>query len=128
MAVGPNNDPIPYQGWTKQVFRGLVGTVLDVTKAGAGGNPIALGLVIIENTSAAVAYIQIFDALASSVTLATTHPDLEIPVAANTGFTSFVFPTAGGTFPNGVCLASTTTSEGNTGSTASKIRVTVFYR
>lgn len=127
MAVGPNNDPVPYQGFTKQVIRNANATPVDITKAGVAGNPIAFGLIVVENTSAAAAYVQIFDAASSAVTLATSHPDLEIPVAATTGFVTVVFPTSGGTFPNGACVASTTASEGNTGS-ASGVRVTVFYR
>ena len=127
MSAGPNNDPVPYQGWTKAVLRNLAATVTDVSEAGVAGNPVAVGLIAIENTSGATAFVQIFDSAAASVTLNTTHPDLEIPVAATTGFQVVSFPTGGGRFASGLSFASTTASEGSSGSAAG-VRVTVFYR
>lgn len=125
MAVGSNSDPIPYQGFTKSLFLGLAGTVNDVVKA-AGGNPVAIGQIFIENTSGATAYVQIFDALAANVTLGTTRPDIEVPIATASSI-NIQFPTAGGTFPNGCSVASTTASEGSSGSSAG-VRVTIFWR
>ena len=76
------------------------------------------------NNQAAVVFIQLFDALAASVTLATTNPDWEFSVAASTSTTFNPLPSCGIKLRVGLVAASTTTEKGLTGSAAG---VQVFY-
>lgn len=65
------------------------------------------------NTTAADAFIQIFDAAAlADVTLGTTVADYEIPCAAN-GVDTVVFAVPI-EFKNGICVFSTTAQNGST--------------
>lgn len=90
-----------------------------VTMKAGRGQLFALKLV---NTTAATAYLQLFDKAAADVTVGTTAPDFFFRLAANESVViSTAFPYA---FANGLVLAGTTTSTGNTGAA---ISVTAFY-
>ena len=70
------------------------------------------------NTTAADAYVQLFDAaLAADVTVGTTVPSWAIQSDANDPSIGDGLPTNGIVFRNGIVAASTTTSTGNTGAT-----------
>ena len=73
--------------------------------------------IIVQNTSAAVAFVQVFDAAAANVTLGTTVPVFEILLALTTGFQHIPFgdPVH---FTTRMSAFSTTTAGGNTGSGA----------
>lgn len=76
------------------------------------------------NNQAAVVFIQLFDALAANVTLATTNPDWEFSVAASTSTYTNPLPANGIKLRAGLVAASTTTEKGLTGSAAG---VQVFF-
>jgi len=76
------------------------------------------------NNQAAAVFIQLFDALAANVTLATTNPSWEFSVPASTSTTTIAIPTCGLKLRVGLVAASTTTEKGLTGSAAG---VQVFY-
>lgn len=63
------------------------------------------------NSSAATAFVQIFDLATGGVTLGTTTPDLELEVAANSTV-SLTLPAAGVAFAAAISAASTTTEGG----------------
>lgn len=76
--------------------------------------PTRIGLIEVANTTAAIAYIQIFWLAAASVTLGTTAPNFVIPVPASGGV---VLPFDGAWTTGGGgawSLASTTTATGST--------------
>jgi len=87
------------------------------------GEGTLLGIQVCNNQAAAV-FIQLFDALAANVTLATTNPDWEFSVPASTSTTTVALPPCGLRLKNGLVAASTTTEKGLTGSAAG---VQVFY-
>lgn len=65
------------------------------------------------NTTAAVAYLQIFFKPSASVTVGTTVPDLSIRMAANESSAWIVLPSGlGTTAGTGITLAGTTTAGG----------------
>lgn len=99
-------------GMSKVKYRDLAATV-QALKAAAG---TLYGLQVLNNQAAA-AYIQIFDVAAASVTLATTTPDLEILVPANSQV-NVVLPVQGVPFATAIAIASTTAEKGSTGSNA----------
>ena len=76
------------------------------------------------NTTAAVAYLQIFYLPSASVTLGTTVPNYFVGMAASQG-TSFCFPAPVGGSGSGLSLAGTTTAGGLTGAA---IAVSVAYQ
>lgn len=82
-----------------------------------------VGIQVCNNQAAAV-FIQLFDALAANVTLATTNPDWEFSVAASTSTFFNPLPSCGLKLRIGLVAASTTTEKGLTGSAAG---VQVFY-
>lgn len=129
MSKGPTSDAAPREGYTPFTIRNLVGTVTDIVtnSADSTGHPVAVNTIICENTSAATAFVQFFATAKDKVTLGTTRPDFEVPVAATTGFVAVSFPAAGAGFPNGLSTASTTATEGSSAS-ASGVRVTAFTR
>lgn len=73
-----------------------------------------LKLLVLLNTTAAVAYFQIFNVPAASVTLGTTVPTLSIGLPANAGMS---LPIANGVKlgGSGMSVAGTTTRTGSTG-------------
>jgi hypothetical protein len=71
--------------------------------------------VTVVNAQAATVFVQFFNALTANVTLGTTTPDYEIQVAANSTFTTSL-PSEGLIFPTALCVGSTTTEGGLTGS------------
>src|SRR5712664_2589290 len=71
----------------------------------------------VTNSSAAAAFIQVFDAAAADVVLGTTVPVLTIPVAATAGFTSVNF-VKGWFLTTRLSMFSTTTPTGSVGSAA----------
>jgi hypothetical protein len=72
---------------------------------------------VFENTQGATAFIQIFDSSTASVTLGTTVPMLEFPLAASTGMVDMDFspPLL---FETQMVVYSTTAPGGSTGSSA----------
>ena len=69
------------------------------------------------NTTASLAYIQLFDAVAAAnVTVGTTVPRRVLTVPAS-GSASDTLPAEGLKFDLGIVAASTTTTTGNTGAT-----------
>lgn len=71
--------------------------------------------IILTNNQGAVAWVQIFDALAANVTIGTTVPLLSVPLAATVGVMDIdFFP--GWIFQTRCLLFATTADEGNTGS------------
>jgi len=87
------------------------------------GEGILTGIQVCNN-QAAVVFIQLFDALAANVTLATTNPIWEFSVAASTSTYTNPLPANGLKFRIGLVAASTTTEKGLTGSAAG---VQVFF-
>lgn len=98
----------------------VTGTVVNVEAA----NSVVLMALVLYNTTAAVAYLQVFLKPAASVTLGTTAPDLVFPLPANGGLTLNLSEGwfVGG---NGFSIAGTTT---RTGSTGAAIDVVLAYQ
>lgn len=97
----------------------VAGTVVQV-KAGAG-QLVYLKLV---NTTAAAAYLQIFDLLAASVTLGTTTAKWTVRLAANESVSvPMLLPLGLGQVNSlataGISMAGTTTATGSTGAAIS---------
>lgn len=90
----------------------LAATVTNLTAGGARA-----AKVIAMNTSAATAFVQVFDLAAADVTLGTTVPKYQIVLAATTGFVDLDFSWLD-VFLTRMSAASTTTSGGATGSAA----------
>ena len=94
----------------KQFFSGAVTAVQALDNTG----PQALRFVYIFNTTVAVAYLQIFNIAAGSVTLGTTAPTLSIGIPASA---AAVIPLPEGGLHmkgNALSCAGTTTRTGNT--------------
>jgi hypothetical protein len=87
------------------------------------GTGTLLGIQVCNN-QAAVVFIQLFDALSANVTLATTNPDWEFSVPANTNTSFNPLPANGLKLRIGLTAASTTLEKG---SVASAAGVQVFY-
>lgn len=78
------------------------------------------------NTTAAAAYVQLFDAAsASDVTVGTTVPRWVVASAANSTSDGDGLANGGILFDNGVVIASCTTVTGNTGATQ-HVRVVII--
>ena len=78
------------------------------------------------NTTAAAAYLQIFDsATSTAISLGTTVPDWVVKSGASDPSDGDGFPTTGILIENGLVVASTTTSTGATGA-AQHVRITVI--
>lgn len=102
----------------------IAGTVVQV-KAGVGFI-YALKLL---NKTAAVAYLQIFDLLAASVTIGTTPPKWTIPLAANESTTiPLPFPIELGRLNDGIAGVSVAGTTTPTGSTGAAISVAAAYQ
>lgn len=69
------------------------------------------------NNSGAIAYVQVFDALAGGVTLGTTVPDMEFELAIGAQL-QIPFPDEGVAFTTALTAYSTTAPQGSTGSAA----------
>lgn len=98
----------------------VAGTVVNISTAG----PIRIQAVALLNTTAAVAFLQLFRNTAANVTLGTTVPDLSIGLPASGGI-SFPIPDGylfGGV--NGCSCAGTTTA---TGAVGAGIQVNLIY-
>lgn len=78
--------------------------------------PVDLMICCVVNNTAAIAFIQLFDTV-GAVTLATTNPDFEFQVAANSTL-ALPLSASGVRFFAGLKAASTTTEKGLTGSAA----------
>src|SRR5712692_9865965 len=112
MSRGPASDPLTPDGLQVVTLRNLIGTVTDIVRgSNATGDPIAAGLIICENTSAATAFVQFFNLAKANVTLGTTRPTFEVIVPATTGFVQVLLPVPHGGFPAGLSAASTTATE-----------------
>jgi|SRR5206468_4780005 len=98
----------------------VAGTVVNVSTSG----PIRIQAVALLNTTAAVAFLQMFENIAANVVLGTTVPDMSIGLPASGGI-SFPIPDGwlmGGL--NGLSIAGTTTS---TGAVGAGIQVNIIY-
>lgn len=104
-----------------KVFSAAVTTVVDVTT----DTKVLVYSISTFNTTAAIAYLQVFDAQSGSVTLGTTAPTyvFGMPLAAGGGL-SFIMLPKPILHTSGFCIAATTTRTGNT--TAST-NVTITY-
>lgn len=97
----------------------ITGTVVNVNTTGT----VVKGLVVL-NTTAAVCYIQLFNATAANVTLGTTAPTTTLAFGANAS--QSLLPASGELFKFATALsvAATTTQTGSTGCAMS---VTILY-
>lgn len=78
------------------------------------------------NTTAAAAYIQLFDvAAAASVSLGSTVPDWVVKSPASDPSDGDGLPTGGWAFENGIVAASTTTATGST-SALQHLKITIM--
>ena len=66
------------------------------------------------NTGASVAYVQVFDSVAASVTLGTTPPKMSLWVPAGGAWEEKFTDEAKISFTNGIAIAATTTTTGST--------------
>lgn len=89
---------------------------LDETGQNVSNGGCHVKKLVLTNSSAAVAWVQIFDLAAADVTLGTTRPLVSIPLAATSGFADLDFELAGWFFATRFSVFSTTTQEGSTGS------------
>ena len=101
------------------IVTGSVGATATAIKASAG----QLYGYHLFNTTAAVAYVQIFNVASGSVTLGTTSPTLSIGIPASGGVT--VNFDKGIAFSTAISFACTTTRTGSTGATCD---VNFFYK
>jgi len=85
----------------------------DNTAQALFAQPGLLNKIIVENSNAAKAYVQLFDAAAADVTVGTTTPDYVIPVLA-AGGTVDDYMGAPLRFKTAITYACTTTATGNT--------------
>jgi hypothetical protein len=94
-------------GSLDSLFSGQVTTAVQVSAV-----PVDIGAYQILNTTAAIAYVQVFYRLAADVTLGTTAPDVAIPLPASGGatlnFSGSGWRTRGRAGSNGLTIASTT--------------------
>lgn len=97
--------PVPLKAINLSVVQGLP---VQITGAGK------LSFLNIINSSGAVVYVQLFNAIAANVTLGTTVPDLEFQVGVGVQLNP-PFPADGVYFSNGMCAAATLTDRGNAG-------------
>ena len=90
-----------------------ISTAITGTVIAGSDVPTDIAMIEVGNTTAAIAYIQIFWLAAGSVTLGTTAPNAVIPVPASGGV---VLPFDGGWKTGGTAwsMASTTTATGST--------------
>jgi hypothetical protein len=84
------------------------------TKAQLSEQPVVLKSLVLLNTTAAVAYLQIFNMTSDAVTVGTTTPTLSIGIPANG---AIVVPCDDGIVlgNTGLTIAGTTTRTGSTG-------------
>ena len=68
------------------------------------------------NTQGAVTFIQIFDAATGSVTLGTTTPDMQMTLAATSGYINVPLPPQGVQFDTAISIAASTAASGGSGS------------
>lgn len=102
---------------TRPFFNDAVAGTKVVVKAGVGD----LYFLKLVNTTAAAAYLQLFDQVTANVTVGTTGPDWAIRLTANE---SVVIPVTAWQFVNGLIIAGTTTP---TGATGAAISVSALY-
>jgi hypothetical protein len=92
------------------------GTAPTTTAPGAGYVAGVLDTALIQNPNAALSFVQLFDAAATSaVTLGTTTPTAVIPCASNAITPVTNLTGMGLRFRKGIVAAATTTATGNTG-------------
>ena len=89
---------------------------LDDNGANVSNGVCHIAKILVVNTTAAAAFIQVFDRPVSAVTIGTTVPMFVIPVVATSGFQFIDFNEPGLYFTNRCSMFSTTAAEGATGS------------
>lgn len=87
----------------KPTYSSQVGTA----KTAVAARPCEVFGWVVQNNTAAIAYIQVFDQLAGNVTVGTTVPDYVIPVPSN-GEAVLPLSEGGFTHTNGLTIAATT--------------------
>lgn len=97
---------------------------VNATKATVGALPGTVTGWHIVNTTAAIAYVQVFNALAANVTVGTTTPDYVIPVPASGGAVDILLQGRMIGHSIGCVIACTTT---RTGSTNAACDVLMWY-
>lgn len=102
----------------KKTYRNVGATEVEVSQ-----NSIVLSGILFHNDDAAVAFIQMFDALAANITVGTTVPDVVIRLAADSFLPVDCHDMK---FSTALTFVVTTTAEGNTGGTANHITMIVL--
>lgn len=101
-------------GWSNRVNSNSLGATATLI-VGHGATLTAVRAI---NTTAADAYVQLFDkATAAEVTVGTTVPDWVIQSDANDPSVGDGLPSGGLVFENGIVAVSTTTATGSTAAT-----------
>lgn len=103
---------------------------LDETEEQVKGSAGQIYFIHAMNLSAAVKYLQVFNATAASVTVGTTPPDMVFPIATqgDTNGAGFVLSVPNGiAFGTAITLAATTTATGGTGAGTNEVFVNVGY-
>lgn len=110
-------------GTSEIIKQDSVGNAVQVT--GCVG-PRTVNAINLINTTAAVLFLQLFDAAAAAnVTLGTTTPTWETTVAASTCTSDAGIPAGGVKFSLGIVAACTTTTTGST-TAAGHIRLAIL--
>jgi len=105
--------------------RSVTNTVINVSPTAASQIGYNFWGALVDNTAnGAIAYVQIFNALAADVTLGTTVADIVIPVQANGTVNFLLGPPF--IFNKGLSIAVTTTKDGNV-ALGTAIDVTPYY-
>ena len=102
-------------------------TALNATKVTVKASPGTLISMFIQNSTAAVEFVQVFNALAANVTVGTTTPTyvIPVPVTAQGGVTNFA-PHIPIDHSTGIVIAATDAATGGTFTGTALIVTTVF--
>lgn len=96
-------------GWQPKLLNALSTTLVQIGPAGAR----SLSLLQCYNPNSSQAYVQVFNAVSTNVTLGTTVPVLSIPIAGTSTGGWAMSLGAIGQFSTGLTVAATTTATGN---------------
>lgn len=103
------SNPLPVGAvWTTKLLSGLTNTAIAV-KATSG----SVGKVYCYNPNVSVAYIQIFNLAAASVSVGSTIPQQSYGIPA-TNASGFSFPSSGDGYSTAISVAATTAATGGT--------------
>lgn len=93
--------------------RGAYSAQVNATKAEVSAVPVRIGGLVLKNTTAGDAYVQMFDLPSASVTVGTTAPRHVIPLLSSGGLTLSI-PDGWFLGGSGLTIACTTTRTGST--------------